>query len=146
MLGFGRWSGQRTLLVELESHGRQQVEDMLDVSRTVGWFTTTFPVLLDPGETDSRGEALKAIKEQLRAVPGTGGDHYLLKYLSDDQEVVRRVRAAAPARADLQLPWPARLELRRLLAVRKSCRAGRSAAQPARSSRLRLRDRGFRHG
>ena len=93
-LAFARWSGHRTLLVELESHGRQQIDDTLDVSRTVGWFTTTFPVLLDLTETDDRGEALKAIKEQLRAVPGLGADYYLLKYLNDTPEVARKLRAA----------------------------------------------------
>ena len=41
-----RWTGERTLLLDLEGHGREEVVDGVDLSRTVGWFTTLFPVFL----------------------------------------------------------------------------------------------------
>ncbi|MFJ5847133.1 amino acid adenylation domain-containing protein [Streptomyces sp. NPDC092903] len=78
-------------LIELEGHGREPVAGELDLSRTVGWFTSVFPVSLDPGELDrSRlkdggpacGTALKRIKEQLRAVPGHGIGYGLLRHLN----------------------------------------------------------------
>ncbi|WP_240988358.1 condensation domain-containing protein, partial [Cupriavidus taiwanensis] len=61
------WSGRARVLIDLESHGRVAgVDDTLDLSRTVGWFTTLFPVALDgSGALDG---AIKAVKEQLRAV------------------------------------------------------------------------------
>ncbi|MDQ3790575.1 MAG: condensation domain-containing protein, partial [Actinomycetota bacterium] len=79
----GRWRGNvvtgSAVLVELEGHGREEqvVPDPVDLSRTVGWFTTTFPVRLDPGSGDL-ATAVKRVKEQLRAVPDNGIGHGLL--------------------------------------------------------------------
>jgi amino acid adenylation domain-containing protein/non-ribosomal peptide synthase protein (TIGR01720 family) len=69
-------SGQPELLVDLEGHGRAALFDDLDLSRTVGWFTTVYPVALRlpraPGDAAEPGAAIKAVKEQLRAVPNDG--------------------------------------------------------------------------
>ncbi|MEU7578197.1 amino acid adenylation domain-containing protein [Streptomyces sp. NPDC041068] len=72
------------LLVHLEGHGREVLSRPADVSRTVGWFTTQYPVLLDIGQPDhgGPGEALKAVKEQLRAVPNGGIGWGLLRHLN----------------------------------------------------------------
>ena len=43
----GRWTGERKFLIDLEGHGREDIVENVDVSRTVGWFTTVFPVLLE---------------------------------------------------------------------------------------------------
>ncbi|MCZ1005690.1 condensation domain-containing protein [Streptomyces lydicus] len=66
------WTGERTVAVGLEGHGREDhLFEGVDLSRTVGWFTTLFPVALDvPG--GDWAAALKSVKEQLRAVPGRG--------------------------------------------------------------------------
>ncbi|MBI5032798.1 MAG: amino acid adenylation domain-containing protein [Chloroflexi bacterium] len=89
---FSRWAGARSLLVELEGHGREDLFDEVDVSRTVGWFTTVFPVRL---EFSSRGlgEALKAIKEQLRTIPKHGIGYGLLRYLKQDETKERLATA-----------------------------------------------------
>ncbi|XVU29838.1 amino acid adenylation domain-containing protein [Actinoplanes sp. CA-054009] len=68
--------GGRDVLVELEGHGRDG--GAADLSRTVGWFTTEYPVRLSPGGTDPAA-ALKRVKEQLRAVPGNGAGYGLLR-------------------------------------------------------------------
>ena len=75
-----RWSGGRSLYVELEGHGREEIFAGVDVSRTVGWFTTIYPVhvRLTGGGI---GEDLKAVKEQLRSVPGRGLGYGVLRYL-----------------------------------------------------------------
>ena len=73
------WSGQAEVLVQLEGHGREEVFEDIDLSRTVGWFTTLFPVRLTP--TQAPGSAIKAIKEQLRSVPNKGLGHGLLQQL-----------------------------------------------------------------
>ncbi|WKB55455.1 non-ribosomal peptide synthetase [Eleftheria terrae] len=66
-----RWSGLPRLLVDLEGHGRGDGDDAeMDLSRTVGWFTTLHPVLLD-GHGEA-GELIKRTKERLRRVPGRG--------------------------------------------------------------------------
>lgn len=68
------------LLLHLEGHGREALSVPVDVSRTVGWFITQYPVLLDPG-AHTGGSALKQVKEQLRAVPSAGLGWGLLRYL-----------------------------------------------------------------
>ncbi|HEV7516954.1 MAG TPA: condensation domain-containing protein, partial [Thermoanaerobaculia bacterium] len=78
---FAGWTGGRRLLLDLEGHGREEVFDGADLSRTVGWFTSQFPVLLDLEVTRTPGEALKAIKEQLRALPNRGLDYGVLRYM-----------------------------------------------------------------
>ncbi|MEG1039170.1 MAG: amino acid adenylation domain-containing protein [Pseudomonas sp.] len=73
------WSAQADCLVLLEGHGREALFDDVDLSRTVGWFTSLFPLRLSPmGEA---GAALKAVKEQLRAVPDKGIGYGVLRYL-----------------------------------------------------------------
>src|SRR4029079_11306796 len=63
-------TGSSQFMVDLEGHGREAIFDDVDVSRTVGWFTTLFPVWLElETEAAGPGAALRAIKEQLRAVP-----------------------------------------------------------------------------
>ena len=79
------------VLVDVEGHGREEVSADIDLSRTVGWFTSLYPVRLDVGGVDveealgggaALGRALKLIKEQLRAVPGNGLGYGLLRYLN----------------------------------------------------------------
>jgi amino acid adenylation domain-containing protein/non-ribosomal peptide synthase protein (TIGR01720 family) len=86
-LAFARWSGQQTLLIDLEGHGREDLFSDVDLSRTVGWFTSAFPVLLDLRGTTDPGSALKQIKEQLRQVPRRGIGYGVLRYLSDDATI-----------------------------------------------------------
>ncbi|HEY6350740.1 MAG TPA: amino acid adenylation domain-containing protein, partial [Candidatus Angelobacter sp.] len=79
--GFEHWSGSKGLLLELEGHGREQLSTTVDVSRTVGWFTTIFPVYLQL-TGGGPGEDLKAVKEQLRAIPRHGIGYGILRYLT----------------------------------------------------------------
>nr|WP_256450114.1 non-ribosomal peptide synthetase [Aquabacterium sp. CECT 9606] len=78
------WSGQDRLLIDLEGHGREDTEGDLDLSRTVGWFTSIYPVLLDAQGTPT--QALQRVKEQLRQVPHKGLGHGVLKHLGDAQQ------------------------------------------------------------
>ena len=82
-----RWTGQRSLLMHQEGHGRETLFDDVDTSRTVGWFTTLFPVLLELPETDLHGERLKSIKEQLRAITNRGIGYGLLRYQSGSPQI-----------------------------------------------------------
>ncbi|MGO3988222.1 amino acid adenylation domain-containing protein [Pseudomonas sp. SAS7] len=78
-----RWTGRNDVLVRLEGHGREDLFDSVDLSRTVGWFTSVYPVRLSPqaGLADS----IKTIKEQLRAVPNKGIGHGVLQHLGSPQ-------------------------------------------------------------
>jgi amino acid adenylation domain-containing protein/non-ribosomal peptide synthase protein (TIGR01720 family) len=77
----GRWTGRDRVLVDLEGHGREELLDGVDLSRTVGWFTTLFPVALDMGGDRGWGATLRSVKEQLRAVPRRGLGYGALRYL-----------------------------------------------------------------
>ena len=76
--------------MDLEGHGREELFEDVDLARTVGWFTSLYPVLLRV-TGGAIGEDIKTIKEQLRAVPGKGIAYGLLKYLFKDEHVRREV-------------------------------------------------------
>ncbi|WP_124285810.1 non-ribosomal peptide synthetase [Streptomyces sp. ADI92-24] len=90
-LGGPRPEGTAVLL-DLESHGREQISERLDLSRTVGWFTSLYPVRLDPGPLDARDpgrfdagiveRAVKRVKEQLRTLPDHGVGYGMLRHLN----------------------------------------------------------------
>ena len=88
-----RWTGQGSTLIQLEGHGREDLFDGVDLTRTVGWFTSLFPVSLSPAPALSA--SVKAIKEQLRAVPDKGLGYGVLRYLGEPE--VRAELAALPA-------------------------------------------------
>ncbi|MFC4062245.1 condensation domain-containing protein, partial [Planomonospora corallina] len=78
-----------SVLLDLEGHGREEIDGGYDLSRTVGWFTTMYPVRLDAGATSWTDErtvtqAIKRVKEQLRAVPGNGLGYGLLRHLDPE--------------------------------------------------------------
>jgi amino acid adenylation domain-containing protein/non-ribosomal peptide synthase protein (TIGR01720 family) len=81
---FAAWTGERRLLIDLEGHGREELFAGVDVSRTVGWFTTIYPVALEWEPGSDLGASLKSIKEQLRRVPNRGIGYGLLRYLGGD--------------------------------------------------------------
>ncbi|GAB1640210.1 amino acid adenylation domain-containing protein [Krasilnikovia sp. MM14-A1259] len=82
------WSGGTGWLITLEGHGRaEHLVPGTDLSRTVGWFTSEYPVRLDLGAEDP-GDALKTIKERLRAVPDNGLGYGLLRHLNPDTAAV----------------------------------------------------------
>ncbi|HEU4323868.1 MAG TPA: amino acid adenylation domain-containing protein [Roseiflexaceae bacterium] len=79
----GRWTGQPRLLIDLEGHGRGDGAGELDLSRTVGWFTALYPLLLERAPSDDLLATLRAIKEQLRAAPEGGAGYGILRYLGE---------------------------------------------------------------
>jgi len=83
-LALTEWSGQSRALIEIEGHGRVGLFDDIDLSRSVGWFTTMHPVALslpDDGRRDP-GAVIKAVKEQLRLTPNEGIGYGLLRELA----------------------------------------------------------------
>jgi microcystin synthetase protein McyA len=89
--------GERgTVTVDVEGHGREDLFDDIDVSRTVGWFASMFPVHLPLSPDRDPVAALTVVKEQLRAIPHAGLGFGVLRYLSPDP-AVQAALAAAPA-------------------------------------------------
>jgi non-ribosomal peptide synthase protein (TIGR01720 family) len=102
------WTAAPALLVDVEGHGREPLFPELDVSRTVGWFTTLFPVLLELPPEDGPGATLKAVKEQLRGVPGRGIGYGLLRFLHPDPAL--RGRLARLPRAEVAFNYLGQLD------------------------------------
>ncbi|MCP6760180.1 MAG: amino acid adenylation domain-containing protein [Fischerella sp. CENA71] len=90
---FTQWTGESCLLIDLEGHGREDLFDDVDLSRTVGWFTTLFPVGLQLGEIEHPGEALKSIKEQLRRIPNRGIGYGVLRYLHENTTIREKLQS-----------------------------------------------------
>ena len=76
------WTQATRVVVDLEGHGREDAGPGIDVSRTVGWFTSVYPVVLQGAGVGGPGEALRRTKEHLRAVPRHGLGYGLLRYLA----------------------------------------------------------------
>ncbi|MEO3972427.1 amino acid adenylation domain-containing protein [Streptomyces sp. CAU 1734] len=98
-----RSGADAAVLIDVEGHGREPLAGV-DLSRTVGWFTSVHPVRIDLAGVDvadalaggpAAGALLKAVKEQARAVPGDGLGHGLLRHLNAD---------TAPVLAQLPIP------------------------------------------
>ncbi|MGD2089308.1 MAG: amino acid adenylation domain-containing protein [Candidatus Aminicenantes bacterium] len=79
-----QWTGKQKALLHLEGHGRESIIRDVDISRTVGWFTSLYPVILDLGqsESESLSDAIKHIKETLRRIPNKGIGYGILRYLT----------------------------------------------------------------
>ena len=93
---FAHRTGQTSVLIDLEGHGRSEFFDNLNLSRTVGWFTNIVPINLDLeklSDINNPGEAIKCIKEQLR-IPNNGIDYNVWRYLKANQT------------QDIELPSP----------------------------------------
>ncbi|MDO0924515.1 non-ribosomal peptide synthase/polyketide synthase [Streptomyces sp. TG1A-8] len=76
-----RWCGRDTVLVGVEGHGREDLFEDVDLSRTVGWFTAEFPLALCVDPDAGWHDTLRSVKEQLRAVPLHGLSHGALRHL-----------------------------------------------------------------
>ena len=97
---FSRWAGAQSLLIDLEGHGREPIFEDVDLSRTIGWCTSLFPVLLDIRGTESPGEALKSVKETLRRIPNRGIGYGMLRYLGGAR-IEEKLRALPRAEVSL---------------------------------------------
>jgi microcystin synthetase protein McyA len=91
------WTENLTISLDLEGHGREDLFSEVDLSRTVGWFTSLFPVILRLPPENHPGERLKSIKEQLRAIPHRGIGYGISRYLSDEADIKSQL-AEIPAR------------------------------------------------
>ncbi|MEC4813807.1 MAG: amino acid adenylation domain-containing protein, partial [Scytonema sp. PMC 1069.18] len=89
---FAKWTGQNSLLVDLEGHGREELFEDIDLSRTIGWFTSLFPVRLQLEDANNPGTALKLLKEQLRRLTKRGIGYGILRYLIRDENIRQQLQ------------------------------------------------------
>lgn len=93
VLAIWQWVPQKALKIALEGHGRQSEAADHDISRTVGWFTSIYPVLLqlEPNTWDDHHEeymirTLKTTKDTLRRIPDKGFGYGVLKYMTPPEK------------------------------------------------------------
>ncbi|MGB5418190.1 condensation domain-containing protein, partial [Algibacter sp.] len=77
------WGDLDNILIGMERQGRNVDNLDVDVSNTVGWFTSFFPVSFAYKDSLDTGNHIKATKEKLRAIPNNGLGFGVLKYLSN---------------------------------------------------------------
>ena len=98
LIAWRQWTGGPSLQLDVEGHGRDVLRDHTDVSRTVGWFTTVFPVRLAP--SDATGEsAVHCVRSALSTLPMNGAAHGLARYLHQDPDL--RDALARQSRSEL---------------------------------------------
>ncbi|MEQ8172732.1 MAG: condensation domain-containing protein, partial [Candidatus Eremiobacterota bacterium] len=90
LLAWSRSFNVSDLLINLEGHGRDETIGDVNLSRTVGWFTTIFPVHLKSPSMEY-GTVIKSVKETLRAVPDNGISYGVLRCLSDKKEELKEL-------------------------------------------------------
>jgi non-ribosomal peptide synthase protein (TIGR01720 family) len=77
------WTGIRRCAITVEGHGREPLGAPIDVSRTVGWFTSMYPLDVElPAEADA-GLAIKLVKNSLRSIPNKGAGYLVLRQMSE---------------------------------------------------------------
>ncbi|MCH9696801.1 MAG: amino acid adenylation domain-containing protein [Gammaproteobacteria bacterium] len=103
------WTGKQNLSIELEGHGRNSLFDDLDVSRTVGWFTTLYPLAL----LASHDTALDAVSTALRELPRQGLSYGLLRYQSDHSELQQQLKSAEHRNSAIRFNYLGRFEAAR---------------------------------
>lgn len=87
MMALHRWTGQDSMRITLEGHGREELFDDIDISRTVGWFTSGFPVVLTKAFSDHHIDNIQHTKALLQAIPNKGVGFGILSYLHPDTAV-----------------------------------------------------------
>lgn len=86
------WSGERRLFIHMEGHGREELFTDLDISRTVGWFTNMYPVMLEVKESADIHADIQVVKERLHRIPQRGIGYGLLRYMTEDDGIANQLR------------------------------------------------------
>lgn len=89
---FSEWTGNRALWVDLIGHGREAIIEDVDLSRTVGWFTTLCPVFLDINQADSLEDELNLVQKELQSIPNQGISYGLLRFLHGNSKFAEKMK------------------------------------------------------
>ncbi|MEI8703605.1 LLM class flavin-dependent oxidoreductase [Pseudoalteromonas sp. B62] len=85
--GINDWSGESAARVDMEGHGREALNEIIDHSDTLGWFTSIYPLTLHSEKGVDIAQRIMAVKEQTRQVPNKGIGFGLLKFLVRDEGI-----------------------------------------------------------
>jgi amino acid adenylation domain-containing protein/non-ribosomal peptide synthase protein (TIGR01720 family) len=89
---YQKWTGEPELLLHLETHGRENLFNNVDINRTVGWFTSFYPALLKlPEDNLDVIETINHVNNQVQAVPNKGFGYGILRYLVQDKIIKQQL-------------------------------------------------------
>ncbi|MSO00263.1 lichenysin non-ribosomal peptide synthetase LicA [Bacillus paralicheniformis] len=91
-LALKEWTGQEDFIICLEGHGREDIIDGLNISRTVGWFTSQFPALIQMRHSGDIGYQIKQTKEELRHIPNKGIGYGIYRYLTEEGKKAQPIK------------------------------------------------------
>ncbi|WP_276323018.1 non-ribosomal peptide synthetase [Bacillus amyloliquefaciens] len=75
------WRNSKYLTIEMEGHGRETIDREIAIDRTVGWFTSVYPIILETKDTVE--ESILETKQTLKQVPNHGIGYGVLRYLGE---------------------------------------------------------------
>lgn len=84
-LAVKEWTGMEKVAVNIEGHGREEIIDDININRTVGWFTSLYPLILDMQESDNLSYLIRYIKDTIRSIPKKGVGYGIIKYLTEKE-------------------------------------------------------------
>ncbi len=87
---YHRWTGRKSMRIDIESHGRENIAEGFDLSRSVGWFTAIYPIHLNIGNINDHDGLIKAVKQRLNGTPNAGIGYGLLRFLNHDADIRER--------------------------------------------------------
>lgn len=80
---YERWSGEEKVRIDMEGHGREEIWKGIDVTRTVGWFTSIYPMVVEAKKEERGLETVKRVKEQMRRMEKKGVGYGVVRYLTE---------------------------------------------------------------
>ncbi|MBL4673483.1 MAG: amino acid adenylation domain-containing protein, partial [Arenicella sp.] len=90
MLSYHQATGDKTLMLDLEGHGREQIDPAIDITKTVGWFTSLYPVSFELSNPEDIGQSIKEVKTALHEIPNKGVGFSIFRYI-DKHEAINAI-------------------------------------------------------
>jgi non-ribosomal peptide synthase protein (TIGR01720 family) len=91
-MSFKNWHQAEQLMIHLEGHGREELFDDVDIYRTIGWFTTLYPVSLKIPQTNNLESHIINTKNSLRAIPNKGIGYSILRHLATSEVIQKTLK------------------------------------------------------
>ncbi|MBX3301079.1 MAG: amino acid adenylation domain-containing protein [Nitrospira sp.] len=101
-----RWNNDSVVLIDVEGQGREDICSGINLSRTIGWFTSMFPVAVQIPRDATPLEALTRLQEELQRLPRKGCGYGLLRYLNSDHDVRKRLELLPSPQVRFKYWWP----------------------------------------
>ncbi|WP_374964213.1 amino acid adenylation domain-containing protein [Lysinibacillus sp. RS5] len=82
------WSKQSMLTIDIDSHGREDLFDDVDLSRTVGWFTVLYPLAISKTDVCTYSNTVDVLNNRIGSLRNNGIDYGVLRYFTDIRESI----------------------------------------------------------